>query len=76
MGSPRSLAEPGSLRLKHLSEGLLWRGSERGAERQVGDVSHVAAVLLAPEHVDVVVGHVHSSGFKWYFSTRTRNCLI
>src|SRR5438309_2109952 len=67
--------KPGLLRNEHLAESFLGCLSERGAEREVGDVGHVAAILLTPEHVDVVVGHVHSLGFKWYFSTSMRNCL-
>jgi len=68
--------EPGLFRYEDLAQSLLRGVPERGTVGEVGDIGHVATILVAPEDVDVVVSHGNSSGSKWYFSTSDRNCLI
>src|SRR5712691_2971264 len=52
--------EPGLFSHEDLTQGLLGSLPKRRAVGEIGDVGHVATILLAPEDVDVVVGHAHS----------------
>src|SRR5437588_10774293 len=55
-----SRLEPGGLGDLDFADGLLRGGAARRAEFQIGNVGHVAAVLVAVEHVDVVIFHPSS----------------
>ncbi len=50
--------QPGCFGDENLPERFFRIGAVRGAVLEIGNIRNVAAVLLAPEHVYVVVSHI------------------
>lgn len=63
-------------RHQHLAQGILGGFAKRGAVAEVGYVGDVAAVLLGPEDVDMILWPIHHSSLRrLYFLSTARICF-
>src|SRR5262249_1834841 len=69
-----SSSEPRGLRPLNLSKRLGRRRAERRASLEVRNVGNVAAILVAPEDVDVVILQEADLNPRLYRSTNARTC--